>query len=118
MREKSKIPTEEEFARAKQKMRERSKKEAEFKAAILSRLSNRVPCHDIWVWLSNGAYTISFVFPNDADLESSHNESRVLVEAAVKNAADSIGAAEVNIEYHSHEYVLKKFNENYDQYFR
>jgi hypothetical protein len=118
MREKPKIPTEEEFTRANQKMRERSKIEAEFRAAILSRLSSRVPCHDIWVWLTNSAYTISFVFPKDADLESSHNDSRALIEAAVNNAADSIGVSEVNIEYHSHEYVLKKFNGNYGQYFR
>jgi PDZ domain-containing secreted protein len=118
MKEKPKIPTELEFSRAKQKMRKRLSEAADLKAAILARLPKSVPCHDVWVWLSNEFCTVSFIFPNDADLDSREDESQTLIEAAIKNASELKGLEELKIEYHSHEHVLKKFNGNYDQYFR
>ena len=118
MKEKPKIPTELEFSRAKQKMRKRLAEEADLKAAILARLPEKVPCHDVWVWMSNEVYTVSFIFPNDVDLERCRNESQALVEDAIKNASEHKGLKKLKIEYHSHEHVLKKFNGNYDQYFR
>lgn len=118
MKEKPKIPTELEFSRAKQKMRKRLAEEADLKAAIFARLPERVPCHDVWVWLSDDVCTVSFVFPDDADLERRGNESQALVEAAIKNASEYKGLKEFEIEYHSHEHVLKRFNGDYDQYFR
>ena len=118
MKEKPKIPTELEFSRAKQKMKDRMGEEANLKAAILAQLPEGVPCHDVWVWLSDEVCTVSFIFQNDADLESRDNESQGLVEAAIRMASEHKGVGELKIEYHSHEHVLKKFNGNYDRYFR
>lgn len=115
MTEKTKIPSEEDFARAKQHMRERTDKESKLRAAILSELSGMQPCHDIWVWLGKSVCTVSYIFPTDIDLKK--NDTKEIV-SAVENSAQSQGIENVLIEYHSHEYVLKKYNGNYDKYFR
>src|SRR5690554_7202601 len=87
MKEKPKIPTELEFSRAKQKMRKRLAEEADLKAAIFARLPERVPCHDVWVWLSDDVCTVSFVFPNGADCERVGDESQARVEAATNSGS-------------------------------
>ena len=112
---KAKIPSEEDFARAKQRMRQRSAKEAEFKSAILSKLPENQPCHDIWIWLSDDGCTVSYIFPTDSDLKK--DETKEIVRA-VETSAQNQRIEKVVIEYHSHEYVLKQYNGNYDKYFR
>ena len=115
MNNKTKIPSEEDFARAKQRMRERSEKESLFKSAILSKLSRKQPCHDIWVWLSDNECTVSYIFPTDSDLKK--NETKKIVQV-IETAAQYQGIENVVIKYHSHEYILKEYNGNYDKYFR
>jgi len=115
MNNKTKIPSEEDFTRAKQRMRERSEKESLFKTAILAKLSGKQPCHDIWVWVSDNECTVSYIFPTDSDLKK--NETKEIVQA-VETSAQNQGIENVVIEYHSHEYVMKEYNGNYDKYFR
>ena len=115
MSNKSNIPAEEGFARAKLKMKERLKAESDFKAGMLSSLKQNIPCHDIWVWFGETKYTVSYVFPTDANLNESENSFQKDIECIAKKIAHN---KDVVIEYHSHEYVLKKHNGNYDNYFR
>lgn len=118
MNQDSRIPSEVDFARAKNKMIEHMEKGAKLKDEILSRLSQQVPFHDIWVWANDKIWTVSYIFPSDEDLENLSDETRKLLEAIVEDAARSQDAIDVTLDYHSHEYVLKKFNGNYGQYFR
>lgn len=114
-----KIPSDKEFAYAKQRMKELSEREANFKVAIISTLSGNIPCHDVWVWLSEKSCTVSYIFPTNADLEQHQSkELNEKIESAIKEATLNLGINKVSIDYHSHEYVLKKHNGNYEQYFR
>ena len=112
---KQNIPSNEDFSRAKQKMGQRSEKEAKLKAAILSQLSGKQPCHYLWVWLSNNECTVSYIFPTNSDLQK--NEPDEIFQAIAASASNQ-GIKNVSIEYHSHEHVLKEYNGNYDKYFR
>lgn len=118
MSDESKTPSESDFARAKKKMAQRLEKGAKAKNAILSYLPQHVPCHDIWVWMSDKECNVSYVFPTNADLENSGGEIQRLVETIVRDAAEGMDGLGFSIDYHSHEYVMKKFNGNYGQYFR
>ena len=115
MKHHTKIPSDEDFARAKQRMKERSEKESKFKAAILSELSGKQPCHDIWVWLSENECTVSYIYPTNENLQNNKSEE---IEQAIKTSAKNQGIDNVTIEYHSHEHVLKEYNGNYNKYFR
>ena len=119
MNSKLKIPSDIEFARAKKKMAERTEKENEFKNDIVSALTKNIPFHDVWVWLSDKELTVSYIFPNDADLEQ-HQDSAInkTIEDAIERTVQRMGIENVLIEYHSHEYVLAKYNGNYENYFR
>ncbi|MBU2870526.1 hypothetical protein [Colwellia sp. E2M01] len=114
----SSIPTEEDFARAKLKMKKRLKAESDFKVEMRSSLTRSIPCHDIWVWFNEPNCTVSYVFPTDANLNDCDNDFHKNIESVAKHIADNNGFKGVVIEYHSHEYVLKKYNGNYDSYFR
>jgi len=119
MNSKTKIPSDIEFAHAKQKMKERFEKENECRIAIVSSLAKSVPCHDVWIWLSDSELTVSYIFPNDADLEQHQdNATDKTIADAVERAVQGAGIENVLIEYHSHEYILKKYNGNYEKYFR
>jgi hypothetical protein len=113
------IPSESEFAIAKQKMRARLAREAEIRDRILSCIPQGLPCHDVWAWFNEPNTTISYVYPNNSDLEDHElNGTKERVEGIVREAATPSENNKLVIEYHSHENVLKRFNGNYDKYFR
>ena len=118
MNSKLKIPSDIEFARAKQRMVERTEKENEFKNDIVSALTKNIPFHDVWVWLSDKELTVSYIFPNDGDLEQHQDSANKAIEDAIERTVQRTGIENVLIEYHSHEYVLAKYNGNYENYFR
>ena len=100
-------------------MKERLAKEAEIRKRIFSSITSDVPCHDIWVWLSEPSLVISYVYPANADLESHEkNGTKEKVDKKITQALNRLGYKEFSINYHSHQYVLEKFNGNYDKYFR
>ena len=115
MKKISKIPSKQDFARAKLKMKERSEQGKKLKSQILINLSSNQPCHDIWVWPSDDQTTVSYIYPTDSDLDKVDNKE---IECAIKSAAESLGIVNISINYHSHEIVLKKYNGNYGKYFR
>ena len=115
MKQSSNTPSEQDFSRAKQKMRERSEKGKKLKAQILINLPSNQPCHDIWVWPSDDQTTVSYIYPTDSDHDKGENQE---IEYAIKSAAQSQGIENISIDYHSHENVLKKHNGNYGKYFR
>ena len=119
MNRKSRIPSESVFAYAQQKMNVRSIKERHCNTAILTTLAKDIPCHDICVWLSDTAITISYIFPSDKDMEKhKSNQGKNAIEVAVQRATHRMEIEKVLIEYHSHECILKNYNGNYEKYFR
>ena len=96
-------------------MRERSDQARKLKAQILINLSSNQPCHDIWVWPNDDKTTVSYIYPIDSEHDKGENQE---IESAIKSAAQSLGIENISIDYHSHENVLKKYNGNYDKYFR
>lgn len=115
MKQRSNTPSAEDFTRAKQKMKERLEQGKKLKVQILSNLSSNQPCHDIWVWSSDSQTSVSYIFPNDSDKDKGETQE---IEHAINSAAQSLGIKNISINYHSHENVLKRYNGNYDQYFR
>lgn len=115
MKPNSKIPSDEDFARAKQKMNERLEQGKKLRAQILSNLSSNHSCHDILVWPSDSQTAVSYIFHSDSDLDKGEIKE---IEQVIKSAAKSLSIENISVDYHSHENVLKKHNGNYDKYFR
>ncbi len=119
MKNRANIPTDEDFASAKQKMKESFEKESQLKKSILSALPKKIPCHNIRVWWSKESPTVSYIFPGNDDLERYQNvKSKDEIDNKIREVARTLGIQSISIEYHSHEHVLSKFNGNYDKYFR
>lgn len=120
MPDKPDIPSELDFAQAEKAMRELRSREAKARRFILKEIPDEIPCHEVWAWYSKpGLLAISFIFPTDSDLEASlNNGQQTAVESVVVRAGDSIGVASARVEFHSHEYVKRRFNGDYDKYFR
>jgi hypothetical protein len=117
---KNRIPTDQEFAEASRRMKATMELDSGVREAIFSSLPRNIPCHDIWVSSQvNNVSTINFIYKCDKDLEEHEiSGARKAVEGTIKKTLESLGFDGCSIEYHSHEYVVKQHNGNYNQYFR
>jgi len=120
MKNKMVIPNDAEFARAKRLMESRLQKGAEVKSMISKQIPGDISYHDIWVWIAEEKTSeVSFIFPSDLELrESATNGVRETIRIVAIEAVNSFGINKIDVSFHSHERVLKKFNGNYDRYFR
>lgn len=114
------IPSDEQFEAARAAMAARSERERALRDLIVSRIPDEIAFHDVWIWITRDRQLhMDFVFPRDVDLEASEtNNARRQVESAIRQASESFDGAEVDVSYHSHEEVKRKFNGNYFMYFR
>ena len=115
MKPKSGIPSEEDFARAKGKMRELEERFRQIREAVLDEFKDRAPIHSIWLF-PNVAY-VFYSTNSDIELCKSNGTSKALKEHIEREFQKMVsGSCEVNFD--SHEHVLKQYNGNYDKYFR
>ena len=109
------IPSEEDFARANRKMRELEEGFRLIRESVLSEFKERAPIHSVWLF-PNGAYVF---YPKNSDIElcKDNGTSKALKEYIELEFKNKISATcEVNFD--SHENVLKQYNGNYYKYFR
>lgn len=115
MKQKSGIPSEEDFARAKGRMHELEECFRQIREAVLSEFKDRAPIHSIWLF-PNGAYVF---YPKNSDIElCKNNETSKALKEYIEGEFQKKVSASCEINFDSHEHVMKQYNGNYDKYFR
>ena len=114
------IPSDEDFARASAKMKERSRGLSDVRERILDRFQPGGELHEFFIWYCSDRSFRAYVFyPHETDIkqaETSGLEARI--KEAVFDELENVGrgnrqSVEVEFELDSHENVERGFEGNY-----
>ncbi|MFT5793855.1 MAG: hypothetical protein ACJAWK_000873 [Candidatus Azotimanducaceae bacterium] len=109
------IPSAEHFARAQKAIKDRSTRANALKTAIVADLPAEPKCHLMWVWVTQSGCAVDVILESDLDLLA-HKGGATFGEP-IQKATLKQGFTDVQIRYHSHEYILKNHSGDYDEYF-